>query len=292
MATFDGIWVPIVTPFHNNQVDFASLRALAARLAAAGVSGLIACGSTGEAAALDEAEQLAVLDALLDAVDIDSCPIAMGLSSSNQADALRRLRHVQRRPVAGLLVPPPSYIRPGQEGIAGWFETLADAAEVPLLLYNIPYRTGSGIALETYRRLAKHPRVIATKDCGGDLALTASLLADSQLQVLAGEDLQVLATLALGGNGAILASAHIRPDLFVRLAEHVHAGELHEAREIFYRLLPVIRLLFAEPNPGPLKAALAMMGWIEDEALRLPMVPASPDLRQRLADELRRLECL
>lgn len=289
MTTFDGIWVPIITPFHNNEIDFASLRALAGRLAAAGVSGLVACGSTGEAAALDEDEQLAVLDTLLETV---SCPVAMGLSSSNLQDALRRMDTIQRRPVAGLLVPPPSYIRPGQEGVANWFTALADAAQVPLILYNIPYRTGTGIAFETYRRLETHSKVIATKDCGGDAALTMNLIAQRRLQVLAGEDLQVLSTLALGGSGAILASAHIRPDLFVRLAAHVRNGELNEAREVFYRLLPMIQLLFAEPNPGPLKAALATMGWVEDAALRSPMVPPSEGLRERIASELRRLECL
>lgn len=288
MTRFTGIWVPLVTPFQNNEVDLPALRALVARLADAGVSGLVVCGSTGEAAALDAQEQLDVLDAVLASAP---CPVVMGLAGSNMQALLERQREIQRRPIAGILAPPPSYIRPSQAGLVDYFMALADAATVPLIAYNIPYRTGVGIALETFRTIAAHERVVAVKDCGGDPHLTMSLISEGQLNVLAGEDHQLLATLCLGGSGAILAAAHLRPDLFVKLAQQVSLGELKEAQTTFYRLLPMIRLLFSEPNPGPLKAALSMMGGMGD-AVRAPMQSASPALRVALEAELQRLELL
>ncbi len=289
MSGFTGIWVAIVTPFRNNAIDFPALEALARHLAGAGVAGLVVCGSTGEAAALDGSEQISALDAVLQAVP--ECPVVMGLAGNNLPAMLRHLDKIQSRRIAGLLVPPPYYIRPSQSGLLEFFNTIADAALVPVVAYNIPYRTGITLESETLTAIARHDRVVAIKDCGGDHASTLQLIADGLLQVLAGEDQQVFTTLCLGGSGAILASAHIRPDLFVRMTQLIRSGELNEARTIFYRLLPIIRLLFQEPNPGPLKSALAMMGMIRDE-LRAPMQTASAALREQLAVELKRLECI
>lgn len=289
MTSFTGIWVPLATPFRNGEVDLPALQRLARRIADAGVAGLVICGSTGEAAALGDDERLAVLDAVLDAVP--GSPLVMGLAGNNMRSVLGCMKEIQRRPVAGLLTPPPYYIRPSQAGVIDYFKILADAATVPMILYNIPYRTGIGIECDTFNVLAQHERIVALKDCGGDQSLTMRLIARAQLQVLAGEDHQLLSTLCLGGSGAIVASAHIRPELYVRLAQLLEAGELDQARKIFYRLLPMIRLLFSEPNPGPLKAALAMMGWMQDE-LRPPMQRASVSIKEKLRQQLTLLECL
>ena len=288
MTSFTGIWVPLVTPFQHGEIDIAALQALVRRFTAAGIAGLVVCGSTGEAAALSEDEQLTVLDAVLQATD---CRVVMGLAGNNMRSVLGRLQQMQRRPLAGILAPPPYYIRPSQAGLVDYFQTLADAASVPLIVYNIPYRTGVAMEFATISTIAQHDRVKAIKDCGGDQGLTMRLIAETKLQVMAGEDQQLLSTLALGGSGAILASAHIRPDLFVRIADAVRDGRLGEARELFYRLLPIIRLLFQEPNPGPLKAALATMGWMHEE-LRAPMQTASPALKECIGEELKRLEYL
>ncbi|OGB20434.1 MAG: 4-hydroxy-tetrahydrodipicolinate synthase [Burkholderiales bacterium RIFCSPLOWO2_02_FULL_57_36] len=287
MTCFSGIWVPLITPFQNGDVDIPALQAMTRRMADAGVSGFVVCGSTGEAAALSHSEQLMVLDAVIDAVP--DCPVMMGLAGNNMASLASMLKQVQSRPIAGLLVPPPYYIRPSQTGIIAYFRTLADAASVPVVIYNIPYRTGVVIDLATMRAIAKHERIVALKDCGGDQALTMNLIADGELDVLAGDDMQILSTLCFGGTGAIAASAHIRPDLFVCLMQHVKSGELAQAREIFYRLLPIMQLLFSDANPGPLKAALSLMGMISDE-LRPPMQMASTTLKDRLKEELMRLE--
>ena len=283
MSVFSGIWVALVTPFNDGAVDIPALRRLARHLLDAGVAGLVACGTTGEAAALSKDEQLAVLDALLDEVPGDR--LVMGLAGNNLAEVLAFQREVQRRPIAGLLVPAPYYIRPSQEGLLSWFGAIADAAAVPVILYDIPYRTGVKLGLATLRTLAKHPNVVAIKDCGGNPDTTQALIADGELDVLTGEDAQIFTTLCMGGRGAIAASAHIRPQEFVRLVECFAAGELDTARRIFQGLLPLIQLMFVEPNPAPVKCLLALQGLIRDE-LRPPMQRSSTALVQRLRETL------
>lgn len=289
MTRFTGIWVPLVTPFHTGEIDFPALTATARQLCGAGIAGLVTCATTGEATALSEEEQLAVLDAVIEAVP--GRPVVMGLSDNNLPSLLSRLKRIQERPIAGLLATPPYYIRPSQAGLIEYFNVLANAATVPVIIYNIPYRTGVVMELGTLRAIAQHERIVAIKDCGGSLALTMQLIADGDLDVLAGEDQQILSTLCLGGSGAIAASAHIRPDLFVQLHQLVHEARLDEARKIFYRLLPVIQRAFEEPNPGPVKTALAIMGQMRDE-LRPPMQAASAAMRAALGKELERLDCL
>jgi len=276
---FSGLWIALVTPFKDGAVDHPALAALTTRLRAQGVSGFVACGSTGEAAALDKAEQLQVLETVLQAGQ--GLPVVMGVSGYHQGQVLEQVQALARYPVAGLLVSAPHYIRPSQEGLLHWFRTLADASAVPLLVYDIPYRTGATLSTETLLALAAHPRIQAIKDCGGNPAKTQALIADGRLQVLAGEDAQIFHTLALGGAGAISASAHWQTPRFVELMALLRAGDLGEARRVWHALLPWIEVCFAEPNPAPLKAVLAHAGEMNNE-LRAPMMVASEALGQRL----------
>ncbi|MBB1598152.1 4-hydroxy-tetrahydrodipicolinate synthase [Achromobacter sp. UMC46] len=278
-SLFQGVWVPLVTPFSGGAVDGGALRRLVRHVAAAGVDGLVVCGSTGEAASLDDAEQLAVLDAVLN--EAGRLPVVMGLAGNHQGHVLQRLSAFGTRPLAGILAPAPYYVRAGQEGAAAYFRCLADASRFPLVLYDIPYRTGTTLDTETLLSLAAHPNIAAIKDCGGSFAKTLALIADGQMNVLAGEDLQSLSTLCLGGTGMIAAAAHIRPDLFVAMHQAVRAQQLDLARQLFQALVPVIQLAFEEPNPGPLKAQLGRQGLLSEE-LRLPMPPASAALAARM----------
>lgn len=282
MTSFTGIWVALITPFTttpDSAIDIPALKALAAKLIRDGVAGLVVCGSTGEAAALSEEEQLQVLDAVLDVVPAKQ--VVMGLSGNHMQHVLARLQAIQQRDVAGILVTAPYYIRPSQAGLLDYFNTIANASTVPVVLYNIPYRTGVNMELATLLTLARHPNIVAIKDCGGNLHATMALIADGHLQVLTGEDYQLLSALSIGAAGAILASAHIRADLFVRLYALISDGKLLPAREIFYQLLPMLQTLFEEPNPAPLKAALAELGLIQD-GLRAPMHMATPETREKL----------
>lgn len=270
-AGFSGLWIPLITPFHHGAVDHPALIRLVQHYRHAGVSGFVVCGSTGEAAALDDNEQLAVLDTVIEAGD--GLPIVMGLSGYNLQKTLAWTRTVTARPLAGLLLPAPHYIRPSQSGVLQWFEAIAETSPAPLIVYDIPYRTGTTIDASTLLQLAAHPNIKAVKDCGGDTAKTQALIADGRLQVLAGEDLQLFATIALGGTGAIAASAHLHTGQFVKVIELLEAGALLQARAVWMTLVPIIKAMFAQPNPASIKAALAQQGWIENE-LRAPMTAA------------------
>jgi 4-hydroxy-tetrahydrodipicolinate synthase len=287
MASFSGIWVALVTPFNNNAVDLPAVKRLAQYLIASGVSGLVVCGTTGEAAALSNEEQLAVLDAVLDVVPASQ--VVMGLSGNNMLDTLQMQQEIQLRDIAGVLIPAPYYIRPSQCGLVDYFTQLADASSVPVILYNIPRRTGIVMELQTIRKIARHPQVKAIKDCGGNPDTTMALIDDGEIDVMTGEDNLILTTLCLGGTGAISASAHIYPQRFVQLVQQVADGDLAAARANFYALLPMIHQMFSFPNPAPVKAALAQQGLIRNE-LRSPMQIVPQPLQQQIAVTLAQLQ--
>lgn len=276
---FSGLWIALVTPLKDGAVDHPALATLTARLRAEGVSGFVACGSTGEAAALDKAEQLQVLETVLEAAR--GLPVVMGVSGYHQGQVLDQVQALARYPLAGLLGSAPHYIRPSQDGLLHWFRAIADASAVPVVLYDIPYRTGATLTTETLLALAAHPRIQAIKDCGGSSAKTQALIADGRLQVMTGEDAQIFNTLALGGSGAISACAHWQTAQFVELVGLLRGGDLPQARRAWQALQPWIEACFAEPNPAPLKAMLAHAGEMRNE-LRAPMMVASPALVQRL----------
>lgn len=288
MCEIRGIWVALVTPFRGGVIDLDALRILVEQLLADGVAGFVVCGSTGEAAALSRVEQLAVLDAVLQWVPRER--VIMGLAGNNLRELLAFQQEVERREPTAVLVPAPYYIRPSQKGLEAFFQTLADAARVPLVLYDIPYRTGVRFERETLWRIVRHPRIVAVKDCGGDLVSTQALIAGGQVAVLTGEDQQLFSHLCLGGAGAISASAHLRADLHVRLYEQLQQGELAAARQTYDGLQPWLQIAFAEPNPACIKGALAWQGLLVNE-LREPMQACSPEMQGRLGalvEQLRR----
>lgn len=283
MSSFQGIWVPIVTPFQDGAIDFIGLHRLVGHLLEKHVAGIMVCTTTGEAASLSRQEQLAVLDAVLQWVPAQQ--VVMGLAGNNQIELLHFQSEILKRPVAGLLVPAPSYIRPSQAGLEAFFRTLADASSVPIVLYDIPYRTGVTFEQATLLSIVKHPRISAIKDCGGNLANTLALLASGDVNVLCGEDVQIFNALCLGASGAIAASAHLHTEAFVALCQQVRDNQLAEARATFFTLLPLINTMFMEPNPAPVKAGLALQGLIGSE-LRAPMQAASARVQQALGELL------
>jgi len=274
---FSGIWVPVVTPFASDgAVDADALAALVRHLVDAGIHGLVVCGTTGEAATLDDDEKTRVL-ATVTGVCGD-VPVVMGVSGVSPLDVAKQCRQWSAHRVAGFLVPPPYYVRPSQQGVIDFYAHVAQAAAPhAVLVYDIPYRTSVELTLSTLRTLAQIPGIRAIKDCGGDARKTQALIGDGQLSVLAGEDHQIFTTLCLGGSGAIAASAHLHPQRFVALYEALRAGRLVEARALHHALAPLVKALFAEPNPGPLKAVLAANGHI-GPTMRAPMMPAGVDV--------------
>lgn len=287
MSSFQGIWVPLVTPFHNSAIDFVGLQRLVSHLLEGGIDGIVVCGTTAEAAALSKHEQLAVLDAVLELVPAQR--VVMGLAGNNLTELLQFQSEILKRPVAGLLVPPPYYIRPSQAGLEAFFNTVADASSVPIIVYDIPYRTGVVFEQATLLNVVAHERVVAVKDCGGNQANTLALLGSGNVDVLCGEDNQIFSALCLGATGAIAASAHVHPELFVALYQQIRDNQLAAGRATFFQLVPLIHSLFMEPNPAPVKSALTIEGLISDE-LRAPMQRGSESLKVRLQHILKGLE--
>ena len=281
-AAYRGLWIPLVTPFRHEAIDHQALQRLVQHLGACGVRGFVACGSTGEAAMMEPHEQDALLATVCEAAA--GLPVMVGVSGMRPGGVAARMQTLAKQfPVHAFLLPPPSYIRPSQTGLLHFFEAIADQAPAPLVLYDIPYRTGVKIELPTLLQLAAHPRIQALKDCGGQLSATQALIQDGRLAVLAGEDHAVFSTLALGGAGAIAASAHLLTPAYVALVQALADDRIEPARALWQRLARLIGLCFAESNPAPLKALLAQQGWLHNE-LRAPLQPATPGLLASLLE--------
>ncbi|MFY9513235.1 MAG: 4-hydroxy-tetrahydrodipicolinate synthase [Rubrivivax sp.] len=284
-----GIWIPLVTPFvtrfRGSAVDLPALARLVQHLAAQGVAGFVPCGSTGEAAMLSADEQQQVLATTLQAAA--GLPVICGVAGVQPAQVAARITQLSEAcpGVAAFLLAAPAYVKPSQAGIADFFEQVASAAPRPLVAYDVPSRTGVRIEVATLLALAAHPQIVAVKDCSGDRAAAEALLADGRLSLLAGNDDELFDQLARGAVGGITATAHLATADFVALQRAIAAGQLAPARALWRRLAPLARAAFAEPNPAPLKAALARQGWMA-EVLRAPMQPASPATAQALLSRL------
>lgn len=283
---FSGLWIPLVTPFRDGAVDTPALARLVRHFAAQGVAGFVPCGSTGEAAMLDDDEVLRVLATTLDAAG--GLPVIAGLAGVRPEHVAARARRLaDALPIAAFLLTAPAYVKPSQAGIAHFFETVASASPRPIVAYDIPARTGVRIEARTLLALAGHPNLVAVKDCSGDRSAAEALLADGRLALLAGNDDELFDQLARGAAGGITASAHLRTADFVALHREVAAGHLPAARARWHALQPLVRAAFAEPNPAPVKAALAREGWIAEE-VRAPMLRAAPATADALLELSRR----
>lgn len=281
MERFTGLWIPLITPFRDGRVDLPAVQKLAQSFVQAGCKGLVVCGTTGEPGSLSDEEKRGLLAAVREAAGPEA-GLAMGLCGSDTREVAQEARRYSATPIDGFLISAPYYVRPSQEGILMHFQEIARNTDKPIVLYNIPYRTGVNIALDTVRHLAENRQFVAIKESGsGNVDQLFDLIRKTPLKVLSGEDHMIFLTACMGGHGAIAAAAHVRPDLYVRVLDLVQQDCVSEARAIFDQLVPWIRLLFSEPNPGPVKAALAMQGLIQPE-LRLPMRPPTLACREKL----------
>jgi 4-hydroxy-tetrahydrodipicolinate synthase len=226
-----GIWVPLATPMAHGEIALEALQRLAARMVDDGAHGLVVCGTTGEAPQLDLAEQGAALAAVLE-VTRKRCPVLMGIGGSDTYAAANRVLAFDDEDLAGYLVSTPAYVRPSQQGLLRHFETIADATARPIVLYNVPARTGVHLELATARRLAERPQFAAIKEASGCLQKMTDLLQQTPMSVLCGDDVLLFAALCSGAHGAMSASAHIRTDLYVQLYDLVRAQRLDEARAL------------------------------------------------------------
>jgi 4-hydroxy-tetrahydrodipicolinate synthase len=284
---FEGVWVPIITPFHEGRIDQKALFNLAQHFAKNKIAGLVACGTTGEGSLLTSGEVEDVFTTLRDAVP--AMPVVLGLSEVSTQAAVCAAKHLASFKPEGLLVTAPIYMRPSQKGVQHHFEAIVEAADLPILIYNIPYRAGVAVEIETLQSLAEDPRVVGIKECGGGADRIQRLLHETSLRVLSGDDGQNFVALCLGAHGTISAAAHIFPELHVRVFNLLRDNQLSSARRIASALSPIIRDLFEEPNPAPLKTLLAERGWCEAE-VRLPLTSISAKLISRLMADWSLLE--
>ena len=285
-----GLWLPLVTPFRDGELDEASLRRLVRHYAAELVDGLILAATTGEGLTLDE-EETERLTALcrgeLEALG-RRLPLYLGLSGSDTRKGVKTLARAARWRMDGFLIACPYYTRPSQEGLYRHFTALAEATTKPILIYNIPYRTGVNLGNDTMLRLAEHPNIVGVKDCSGDAVQSFDLLRDrpAGFTVLTGEDALFYGALTQGADGGILAAAHVATHAFAAVRNRLLRGDQPGALADWRRLVDLPRLLFAEPSPAPIKHWLWRAGLIDSPEVRLPMAPISDTLAVRLDREI------
>lgn len=279
MAQFEGVYIPNITPFNEKgEIDEKGLRSLVNYFIQAGVHGLVPCGTTGESVTMTEDEILRVIAIVVEEAK-GRIPVIAGTGSVDTAKTVKLTQKAVKLGVSGALVVCPYYNRPSQQGIIEHFKSVAGATDLPIIIYNIPPRTGVNMNIDTVARLAEIPNIVGIKESAGDINQLMDLIQIDNFSILSGEDHMLYPNLCLGGHGAILASGHIVPEQFVQIYNLVGDGKFEEARRLHYRLLPLVRALFYEPNPTAIKAALNMLG-LPGGAVRLPMVKATGQCRE------------
>ena len=289
---FTGVYVPIVTPFGaDGEVSAPGLKRLIDWEIENGASGIVPCGTTGESATLTHEEHQRVI-ALTVEYTASRVPVIAGTGSNCTQEAVDLTIAADELGVDGMLVIAPYYNRPNQQGILEHFKAVAASTNKPIIMYNIPKRTGVNMDAATTIALSKVENITGMKEASGDLMQIMEIIQGAEdFSVLTGDDNLLFTLTTLGGHGGICTSAHILPGEWLRMVELCKANRLNEARALHYRLLPLAKALFVEPNPVPLKAALNMVG-IEVGGPRLPLVPASEKCRAQVRAALRGLGLL
>ena len=270
---FTGSMVALVTPFKNGAVDWQSLEGLVDFHLQNGTNGIVPCGTTGESATLSHQEHDEVIRAVIKAVH-KRIPVIAGTGSNSTDEAVRLTRAAEKSGADGALMISPYYNRPTQEGIYQHYKKVASEVGIPIIIYNIPGRTGSKIEPETLARLAEVKNIAGVKEATGsvDQAIDVISLCGDRFAVYSGEDSLIFSLMALGGKGVISTVANVAPKETAQLTEACLHGNWQKGREIQFKLLPLIRSLFIETNPMPVKPALSLMGKCTAE-LRLPLTP-------------------
>ena len=276
------LWLPLITPFKDGAVDFASYERLVARYVAQGVDALFPLGTTGESPTLDEAESEALIERTLAVAG--TVPVFVGVGGNATAKVMKTLKRLERLPFKGIVSVCPYYNRPSQDGLIAHFKAVAAATDREVLIYNIPYRTAVNLSNESLIELAEVPNIVGVKDSSGVLAQSLDLLArkPAGFAVLTGEDALYFSMLAHGADGGILASSHLATERFLEVGRRFAANDVAGARAAWAPLAELVPLLFAEANPMPIKYLLWRQGLIASPECRLPLTRISDALARRL----------
>jgi 4-hydroxy-tetrahydrodipicolinate synthase len=289
---FNGALSAIVTPFRDGVVDEPALRELIEWQIQHGVDGIVPCGSTGESATLSHAEHEQVIRLAVEQAR-KRVPVLAGTGSNSTAEAIRLTAFAREVGADGALLISPYYNKPTQEGIFKHYKMVAASVDLPLLVYNIPGRTGSNILPETFARLCEIKTLVGVKEASGSMDQISEIrrLCGDRLTILSGDDPLTLPMMALGAKGAIAVVSNVMPKETHDLIAAALANDYDRARQIHYRMLPLVRALFSETNPIPLKQALAWMGKCRDE-LRMPLTPMSPAAAEKLRAAMKELRLI
>ena len=286
-SMFCGVGCALATPFADGRIDEKAFIRLIDYQLTGGIDALIVCGTTGEASTLTDGE---MCDLIISAADraAGRVPIIAGVGANNTETAVRRTRRAVSAGADAVLAVTPYYNKANDEGLIAHFTAIANASEVPVILYNVPKRTGVNLSCETAMTLFKHPMIQGVKEASSDAGQITNLLknAGEGAYIYAGNDEMYLPMLSLGARGVISVTANVAPGLVKRMSDAFFLGNIDEARALHNRLLPLTNALFSDVNPIPVKAALSMMGLIQNE-LRLPLTPLSEEKADTLKKILR-----
>ncbi|MCD6122264.1 MAG: 4-hydroxy-tetrahydrodipicolinate synthase [Spirochaetales bacterium] len=290
---FKGVYTAIVTPFNDdNKIDEQALRKLVDFQIAKGVQGIVPVGTTGESPTLDHEEHHRVIEIVIDQVN-GRVPVIAGTGSNCTDEAIRLTEKAKKAGATASLQVAPYYNKPTQEGFYRHFTAVADSVDLPIIVYNIPSRSGKNIENSTMLELAKHKNIVAVKEASGNITQIMDLISKKpdDFTVLSGDDNLVFPILALGGMGVISVASNLVPDRMAEFVGSALEGNWTKARKMHYELLPLFRAIFIETNPIPIKAALAIKGMIR-ENYRLPMCRMSDEHRKALKAVLGDLKIL
>ncbi|MDW8286856.1 MAG: 4-hydroxy-tetrahydrodipicolinate synthase [Flammeovirgaceae bacterium] len=290
MKELIGTGVALVTPFQENseKIDFQALERLLAHTSE-GVDYWVVNGTTGEGATMTGKEKLSVLD-FVKKNNPKKIPIVFGIGGYDTKAVLEAIEKMNFEGITAILSVSPYYNRPTQAGIIQHFEKIADKCPVPIILYNVPTRTGSNMKSSTTIVLSQHPNIVAIKEASSDLVQAMEIIqgASKDFLVLAGDDLMALPLIALGGKGVISVIANAFPVQYGKLVRAALAGDFAEARKYHYQLLDIDKMLFEECNPAGIKTALSLLGICADE-VRLPLVEGTPQLKEKLQKAIQKV---
>jgi 4-hydroxy-tetrahydrodipicolinate synthase len=286
MHLYEGVWVALVTPFKNHQFDEAAFRHLVEDLAGRGVAGFIPLGSTGESPVITPEERRRIIRLCVEVAG--RIPVAPGCGTNNTQQTIERVRDAAELGARGAMVTVPYYSKPTPEGLVAHFNAVADSTRLPLMIYNIPSRTGINMLPETIERLADHPNIDGVKEASGSIEQIADLCArlGDRVNVLSGDDGLTLPVMSVGGEGVVSVLANLFPEPLVELVDIYWKNDAMRALTLHRRIAPLVKALFLETNPAPIKAALWMEGRIQNE-LRLPLVPVKEETRKKIAHAIR-----
>lgn len=284
-TTADGVWTALATPFLGDRVDREALVRLVERQVAAGVAGLCPCGTTGESPTISEDEHREIVETVVAAAR-GRVPVFAGTGSNDTRHAVALTRQAKAAGAQGALVVSPYYNRPTQEGLYRHFRAVADDGGLPLMLYHIPGRTAGAIEVETVARLWASGGMFALKEAQGHVDRVTRLREACAIPLLSGDDALTVPFVSLGAVGVVSVASNVVPGEVVALVRHALAGRRADALAAHERLAPLVRALFQETNPIPVKAALKLLGVFASDEVRLPLVSASPSVLAALAAAL------